>query len=95
MVPQTHLFSQVLDNQHLASPYLGPLPSERFGILSDLHIAEDHLANMWALASVLGQLAEDRDDGYLRLINTDQTARDMLRIVEAHGRTKMQYWGFS
>ena len=62
---------------------------------SDLHIAEDSVANTWALASVLGQLAEDRDDGYLRHINTDQTARDMLRIVEAHGRTKIQYWGFS
>ena len=62
---------------------------------SDLHIAEDDVANKWALSSVLGQLAEDSDDGYLRHINTDQTARDMLRIVEAHGRTKIQYWGFS
>ena len=62
---------------------------------SDLHTAEDDVANKWALAMVLGQLAEDLDDGYLRHINTDQTARDMLRIVEAHGRTKILYWGFS
>ena len=62
---------------------------------SDLHTAEDDVANKWALSSVLGRLAEDSDDGYLRHINTDQTARDMLRIVEAHGRTKLQYWGFS
>ena len=62
---------------------------------SDLHIAEDDVANKWALAMVLGQLAVDRDEGYLRHINTDHTARDMLRIVEAHGRTKIQYWGFS
>ena len=62
---------------------------------SDLHIAEDDVANKWALATILGQLAEDSNDGYLRHINTDQTARDMLRIVEAHGRTKIQYWGFS
>ena len=62
---------------------------------SDLHVAEDNVANKWALGVVLGQLAEDRDDGYLRHINTDQTARDMLRIVEAHGRTKIQYWGIS
>ena len=62
---------------------------------SDLHIAEDDFVNRWALAKVIGKLAEDRDDGYLRHINTDQTARDMLRIVEAHGRTKIQYWGFS
>jgi len=31
----------------------------------------------------------------LRPIHTYQTAQDMLRIVEAHGRTKIQYWGFS
>ena len=62
---------------------------------SDFHIAEDDVENTWALAKVFGQLAEDHDDGYLRHINTDQTARDMLRIVKAHGRTKIQYWGFS
>ena len=59
------------------------------------HSAEDDVVNKWTFASLLGQLAEDSDDGYLRHINTDQTARDMLRIVEAHGRTKIQYWGFS
>ena len=62
---------------------------------SNLHIAEDDVASTWAISSVFGRLAEDSDDGYLRHINTDQTARDMLRIVEAHGRTKLQYWGFS
>ena len=63
---------------------------------SSRHIAEDDVANTWASSVLLGKLAEDRDDdGYLRHINTDQTARDMLRIVEAHGRTKIQYWGFS
>jgi len=40
-------------------------------------------------------LAGERDDGSLRFINTDHTARDMLRIVQAHGRDKIQYWGFS
>ena len=62
---------------------------------SDLHNAEDDVPNTWARALVLGQMTKDRDDGYLGHINTDQTARDMLRIVEAHGRTKIQYWGFS
>ena len=62
---------------------------------SDLHIPEDDVANIWARALVRGKLAQERDYGYLRHINTDQTARDMLRIVEAHGRTKIQYWGFS
>ena len=62
---------------------------------SGLHIPEDDVSNIWARALVRGRLTEDRDYGYLRHINTDQTARDMLRIVEAHGRTKIQYWGFS
>ena len=62
---------------------------------TDLHFAEHDVANKWAFSSVFIKLAEDRDDGYLRHINTDHTARDMLRIVEAHGRTKIQYWGFS
>jgi pimeloyl-ACP methyl ester carboxylesterase len=44
---------------------------------------------------VVGQLAAEQDYGYLRHINTDQTARDMLSIVEAHGQSKIQYWGFS
>jgi hypothetical protein len=44
---------------------------------------------------VEGQLAGERDDGSLRFINTDYTARDMLRIVQAHGLEKIQYWGFS
>ena len=58
-------------------------------------IAEDDIASKWAYAVLLGKLAEDRNDGYLKHINTDHTARDMLRIVEAHGRTKIQYWGLS
>jgi hypothetical protein len=62
---------------------------------SNLHNSDGEVANTWARALVHGKLAEDRDYGYLRHINTDQTARDMFRIVEAHGRTKIQYWSFS
>lgn len=50
---------------------------------------------VWARAHVLSRLAGEADTGYLRHVNTDNTARDMLRIVEAHGRSKIQYWGFS
>ncbi|KAF5311056.1 hypothetical protein D9619_008142 [Psilocybe cf. subviscida] len=53
------------------------------------------VARTWARAVVVNKLAAETDDGYLRHINTENTARDMLRIVEAHGRTKIQYWGFS
>jgi hypothetical protein len=57
--------------------------------------ANEGVAHTWARSSVVNQLAAETDDGYLRHINTENTARDMLRIVEAHGRTKIQYWGFS
>ncbi|KJA18191.1 hypothetical protein HYPSUDRAFT_45508 [Hypholoma sublateritium FD-334 SS-4] len=50
---------------------------------------------IWARARVESQLAGETDTGYLKHINTDNTARDMLRIVEAHGKEKIQYWGFS
>ncbi|KAJ6481027.1 hypothetical protein C8R45DRAFT_319408 [Mycena sanguinolenta] len=55
----------------------------------------DALARGWARGIVLGQLAGKQDDGSLRFMTTDHTARDMLKIVQAHGREKLQYWGFS
>ncbi|KAF9475278.1 hypothetical protein BDN70DRAFT_883911 [Pholiota conissans] len=53
------------------------------------------VASAWARSRVSSQLAEENDAGLLRHINTPNTARDMLSIVEAHGRSKIQYWGFS
>ncbi|KAJ6485610.1 TAP-like protein-domain-containing protein [Mycena sanguinolenta] len=55
----------------------------------------DALARAYARGMLLGQLAGKQDDGSLRFMNTDHTARDMLKIVQAHGRDKLQYWGFS
>ncbi|KAF8890373.1 Alpha/Beta hydrolase protein [Infundibulicybe gibba] len=50
----------------------------------------------WGRAQIIGKLASDHiDQDALVHINTDSTARDMLRIVQAHGREKLQYWGFS
>jgi hypothetical protein len=60
-----------------------------------LNSSDDALWRAYARALIDGQLAGERDDGSLRYINTDHTARDMLRIVQAHGRDKLQYWGFS
>jgi len=65
---------------------------------SDLRVVNssvEGIARTWARSKVVGQLAAEQDYGYLRHINTDQTARDMLSIVEAHGQSKIQYWGFS
>lgn len=63
-----------------------------------LHVvnnSDEGISRTWARSVVKNKLAAESDDGYLVHINTDNTARDMLRIVEAHGREKLQYWGFS
>ncbi|KAJ6582253.1 TAP-like protein-domain-containing protein [Mycena capillaripes] len=60
-----------------------------------INASADGLARAWAQGMVEGQLAGQRDDGSLAFINTDHTARDMLRIMRAHSREKVQYWGFS
>ncbi|KAJ7799978.1 TAP-like protein-domain-containing protein [Mycena olivaceomarginata] len=60
-----------------------------------LNSSADALPRAYAQGIVEGRLAGERDDGSLRFINTDHTARDMLRIVQAHGLEKIQYWGFS
>ncbi|KAJ7449248.1 TAP-like protein-domain-containing protein [Mycena latifolia] len=65
-----------------------PLPQE-------LNASADAVARAWARAQVNGRLAAERAGDYLAHINTDNTARDMLRIVEALGVEKLQYWGMS
>ncbi|KAJ7209104.1 TAP-like protein-domain-containing protein [Mycena rebaudengoi] len=60
-----------------------------------LNSSNDALSRAYAQALVVGQLAGERDAGSLRYINTENTVRDMLRIVQAHGREKLQFWGFS
>ncbi len=66
-----------------------------YEILVELLGRPDGIENAWAQAAITGQLAGERDTGILEHINTDQTARDMLKITEAYGRQKLQYWGFS
>ncbi|KAJ7440144.1 TAP-like protein-domain-containing protein, partial [Mycena latifolia] len=61
----------------------------------ELNASADAVARAWARAQVNGRLATERAGEYLAHINTDNTARDMLRIVEAHGMEKLQYWGIS
>ncbi|PPQ65526.1 hypothetical protein CVT26_000483 [Gymnopilus dilepis] len=53
------------------------------------------LPSQWAQFQVFGHLAQDRDDGFLSHVTTDNVARDMLTIVEAHGQSKLRYWGIS
>ncbi|KAL0580855.1 hypothetical protein V5O48_001147 [Marasmius crinis-equi] len=55
----------------------------------------DTVASYWAETKIMGSLAYERGKEYMPYLNTDHSARDMLRIVQAHGREKIQYWGFS
>ncbi|KAJ6508288.1 TAP-like protein-domain-containing protein [Mycena sanguinolenta] len=64
-------------------------------VFGSMNASTDALSLAWARGILEGQLAGERDDGSLRFINTDHTARDMLKIVQAHGHEKLQYWGFS
>lgn len=61
--------------------------------LTDLNSSSDALGRFWARAQVYNRFAAER--GSYQHINTDNTARDMLQIVRAHGREKLQYWGIS
>ncbi|KAJ7760788.1 TAP-like protein-domain-containing protein [Mycena olivaceomarginata] len=61
--------------------------------LTDLNSSSDALGRFWARAQVYNRFAAERSS--YQHINTDNTARDMLQIVRAHGREKLQYWGIS
>lgn len=61
-----------------------------------INATSDGLARVRARAQILGQVAAQNDQGHVFVhLNTENTARDMLRIVEAHGEEKIRYWGFS
>ncbi|KAK6988641.1 Abhydrolase-4 domain-containing protein [Favolaschia claudopus] len=63
--------------------------------LRSLNASEDAFGRAYADFTLQSSLARARDDGSLRFTNTESTARDMLKIVQAHGQKKVQYWGFS
>ncbi|KAF7345031.1 AB hydrolase-1 domain-containing protein [Mycena venus] len=70
-------------------------PSLKF-VYPSLNQSADAIAQQWARAQIIGQLAVNRNEGnYIQHITTDNTARDMLRITEAFGFEKLQYWGIS
>ncbi|KAJ6604116.1 Alpha/Beta hydrolase protein [Mycena vulgaris] len=61
-----------------------------------LNATSEVASNQWAQFQLIGQLAEERDtDEVFQYITTDNVARDMLRITEAFGFDKLQYWGVS
>lgn len=61
-----------------------------------INATSDGLTRVRARGQLLGQVAAQNDrDHVLVHLNTENTARDMLRMVEAHGEEKIRYWGFS
>ncbi|KAF4602732.1 hypothetical protein EYR40_005949 [Pleurotus pulmonarius] len=67
-----------------------------FGSFDVVNATSDGLARIWARAQITGALAARHNQhNILEHFNTENTARDMLKIVEAHGQRNIQYWGFS
>ncbi|KAF7333867.1 AB hydrolase-1 domain-containing protein [Mycena venus] len=71
------------------------IPAAFNAVYPSLNESEDALAQQWAKVQIQGQLAVERNQNYMQHITTDNTARDMLRITEAFGWDKLQYWGIS
>jgi hypothetical protein len=55
----------------------------------------DAAARIHARYTVLNHLVYSRLKEIVPYMSTPLVARDMLSIVRAHGREKLQYWGFS
>ncbi|KAJ6548180.1 Alpha/Beta hydrolase protein [Mycena vulgaris] len=71
-------------------------PASTNTLYPSLNQSEDAVAQQWARAQLLGQLAVNRNThNATQHMTTDNTARDMLRITEAFGFKKLQYWGVS
>ncbi|KAK0492506.1 TAP-like protein-domain-containing protein, partial [Armillaria luteobubalina] len=62
---------------------------------SAVNTTSDQIPHLWASAQVVAELARERDNGILNYVGTDNVARDMLRITEAAGQPKLQYFGIS
>ena len=62
-----------------------------------LNTTVSSLGNAFARSKVVGSLLRKKPDilNAAAYVTTPLVARDMLSIVKAHGREKLQYWGFS
>ena len=60
-----------------------------------VNTTQDAVARQHAMAIVYGDLAEVRTQQASPYVSTALVCRDMLRIMNAYGRDKLQYWGFS
>ncbi|TCD68548.1 hypothetical protein EIP91_010473 [Steccherinum ochraceum] len=87
----------------LTTPALNIFESQGEAALFELQAHEvfnfstSSLGTAYANMQNFGQMMAERERvaNATRYIGTPAVARDMLRIVEAHGQEKLQYWGFS
>ncbi|EJD49761.1 alpha/beta-hydrolase [Auricularia subglabra TFB-10046 SS5] len=63
--------------------------------LSGVNSTQDAMGKVYGQAKILGNLVEQRQKTIAQHMSTATVARDMLSITKAHGRDKLQYWGFS
>jgi alpha/beta hydrolase fold len=52
-------------------------------------------AHLWPRSEIVGRIAEERNYAAIAHVRTENVATDMLKITEAFGYEKLQYWGFS
>ena len=66
------------------------------GKLSDtLNTSSSSLGSFVATAQIISRFAELRAKTNSEHVSTTEVARDMLGIINAYGRDKLQYWGIS
>ena len=61
----------------------------------NLNSSPSALGEAYSRANILANLVADRARFVAERVSTPIVARDMLSIVKAFGRDKLQYWGFS
>ncbi|KAJ7660273.1 hypothetical protein DFH06DRAFT_1326406 [Mycena polygramma] len=72
------------------------IPSINTVIYPSLNASSNAVSKAWGDTGLIGELAlQSNTNGYLQHMSTDNIARDMLRITQAFGFEKLQYWGIS
>ncbi|KAJ7328237.1 TAP-like protein-domain-containing protein [Mycena albidolilacea] len=87
--PQISFFKTDVERRFL-------IPFKEIVIYPSLNASSNAVSKTFGDFGLLGQLALQSDtDHYLQHMSTDNIARDMLRITQAFGFEKVQYWGIS
>ncbi|EJD44690.1 hypothetical protein AURDEDRAFT_152061 [Auricularia subglabra TFB-10046 SS5] len=84
-----------------STPVLDTMPSDAermtwsLSLPLSINSSEDAVGKFYGYSHILGTLVEQRQKKAAQHMSTAIVARDMLAITKAHGRDKLQYWGFS